>query len=664
MNPGFKLLEKGKFQEAKAFFKVVLKEIPKNKTARLCYGRAVGLSGAPKEATNIFISLLKDYPSDIEVQLNYAESLLWGKKFNKAKKYYTGLVEKHPKNFAALLGFANTLSNLKEYTNALIYVNKALKVSPGNPNAMISKKFIRLGYAYSLQQKQTFKEAIPLLKDNLIDFPNDKQTLVQLANLYIIMKELEKAKDTYITLATSKNDSILSFNGLSLINHLQRNEKQALKIATDNLSMITSTEDIKLIKSAKERYTQALIWNKKFPKAKKYIDNLKQEYPNENWVLALSATLNMYKSEFNDGITTYKTILKNDEKSFDGNLGIANAFFANDNFIGAYRATEKTLDVFPKQKDAIGLQKKLIKRFTPSLEQKIAYSFDSGNNNAITSSTQLKYPLSTKLALLGDYSSKYTENNVVNKNASSNHLKFGINYLLFPGYYLKAGIGINKVKAQLTSYNQFLMDFSINMKPIPLHQIEIGYVKKLEKFNAELLDRKLVSDNIFLNYNLKTHVNLGWYVQYFYTSQNDNNGRHLLFTSLYYTFSEIPVLKGGINYQFITFKNQVPTIYFSPSRFNNAEIFLELLKDENGVTEKKWFYHIGGALGLQKIENDPKQLTYRIQSKLGYKFNNRLLTNLYAQHTNIASATAAGFSFTEVGFRFVWHLSSKTHVFN
>jgi hypothetical protein len=40
-------------------------------------------------------------------------------------------------------------------------------------------------------------------------------------------------------------------------------------------------------------------------------------------VLALAATLAIYKSDFPESITNYENILKNDSKSFDGNLGIA-----------------------------------------------------------------------------------------------------------------------------------------------------------------------------------------------------------------------------------------------------------------------------------------------------------------------------------------------------
>ena len=42
INKGFQLLEKGDFEEAETFFYDYLKVDPENKTAKLCYGRAVG----------------------------------------------------------------------------------------------------------------------------------------------------------------------------------------------------------------------------------------------------------------------------------------------------------------------------------------------------------------------------------------------------------------------------------------------------------------------------------------------------------------------------------------------------------------------------------------------------------------------------------------------
>ena len=119
------------------------------------------------------------------------------------------------------------------------------------------------------------------------------------------------------------------------------------------------------------------------------------------------------------------------------------------------------------------------------------------------------------------------------------------------------------------------------------------------------------------------------------------------------------MFKGGINYQFIAFKNQVPTTYFSPEKFNAVEIFIDLLKDEKSTDTNSWFYSLNAATGFQYIENLKRQSTYRFQAKLGYKISDRILANIYGVKSNIASATAAGFTYTEIGFRLKWHLTKE-----
>lgn len=192
-----------------------------------------------------------------------------------------------------------------------------------------------------------------------------------------------------------------------------------------------------------------------------------------------------------------------------------------------------------------------------------------------------------------------------------------------------------------------------------LQDLEIGYKRDLQNFNTDLIDKQISANNYYLNYNIGSNFKFGWFTQYFYTNQSDNNTRNLLFTSLYYSFLSKPVLKGGFNYQYITFKDQVPTVYFSPSHFNAYELFIELMKDEKNSEVKSIFYNVNGATGYQFIENLDKQLTYRIQANLGYKFTDRLLGNIYGLKSNIASAAVSGFTYTEIGFRLKWLFFSK-----
>ena len=62
MQEGFQYLETGKFDKAEVFFQKILVDYPDNKTANLCYGRAVGLNGNAPKAVGIFTNLLEEYP--------------------------------------------------------------------------------------------------------------------------------------------------------------------------------------------------------------------------------------------------------------------------------------------------------------------------------------------------------------------------------------------------------------------------------------------------------------------------------------------------------------------------------------------------------------------------------------------------------------------------
>ncbi|WP_372754534.1 tetratricopeptide repeat protein [Mariniflexile sp.] len=656
MQEGFTYLETGNYAKAETFFKNILQDYPNNKTAKLCYGRAVGLLGNSKEAVSIFNDLRETYPEDYEVKLNYAESLLWSKNYEGAKTYYEGLIKENNQSFSALLGYANTLSNLKLYDEALIYVNKALNVSPGNENALTSKKFIYLGHAYQNQQAQNYNEAERLLKENLNLFNNDKETLLNLANLYLIANKLEAAKTTYNLLANNPENKLMALNGLALVAHLNGKEKEALKLSEQAFLSLGSGTDSKLVQPTTERYIQALIWNKKYKTANTLISNLIEDKPNENWLLALRATLNIYKSDFKRSVTDYNQILENDSSSFDGNLGKANALKAIGFYDEAYKSAENTLTFYNNQKDALNFIKTLNTNFTPFWETKMSYSFDNGDNEAYAIQTNLEFPTSTKFKWLANYGYRTTSNKVTDNDATSNDFSLGFGYQLLPNIIFKGTAGVTSAKANTSDYTQLVTDITFNIKPFKLQVLDIGYKSEIQSFNAELLDREIVMNNLYANYNLSTNFNLGWFTQYFYTWQNDDNNRNLLFTSLYYNIMSKPSLKAGLNYQYITFKNQVPTIYFSPEKFNAAEIFVNLIKDEAITKSNEWFYELTAATGLQYIENDSSQSTYRIQGKLGYKFTERSLLNLYGTRSNIASATAAGFTFSEIGLRFKWYL--------
>ncbi len=656
MQQGFAYLESGNYKDAKVFFEKVLQEYPENKTAKLCYGRAVGLLGDSEEAIQIFTDLRSKYPDDFEIKLNYAESLLWDRQFEVAETFYEGLVQENPKSFAGVLGYANTLSNLKKYTKALEWVNKALQLSPGNANALTSRKFVRLGYAFTLSQNKQYTEALQLLDENLKDFPEDKDTLLNKANIFLITNQLTEAEQVYQQIATTPRDSIVAFNGLSLVANKQHKPKKALALVELSREKVASyKKDDPLWLATQERYVQALLWNQKYKKAKGELSNLKSGFPDNNKVSSLEATYGMYTSNFGISLDRYSAILSNEASSFDGNLGIANAYRASGNDMKAYEYAFKTLYYYPKQPDAEKLIKTLKISHTPFVEQKTAYTFDNGDNEAFSAGVAVEVPFSARFKTMFRYTYRKTENTRTEVEATSNDVSLGMSYKLSGRVSFLGNIGINNSEAITTDFTQLTAEAVVQTKPFKLQSLDVGYKRELQNFNADLINREIVMNNYFANYNLGTNFRLGWYTQYIYTTQTDDNVRNLLFTSLYYNVLKRPGVKVGANYQYISFKDQVPEIYFSPGTFHLGEVFAELVSN----AENDLFYSLSAALGKQFVDDEDASTTFRAEGKLGYRFTDRFKANLYGKYSNIASATAAGFEFTEFGFVLKWYFLKK-----
>jgi len=659
MDEGFVYLETEKYKEAVSFFENILKEYPDNRTAKLCYGRAIGLSGNSKKAIVVFETLKEKYPNDFEIKLNYAESLLWDKKYEKAELYYENLMVENPKSFSAILGYANTLSNLKKYSKALEKINNALELQQENKNALLSRKYIRLGYAATLVRNKKYAEALILLDKNLIDFPDDIDTLLNKANCYLITEEHTLAEQAYQSVATNPKDSITALLGLSLVAHKMTKNKKALEIATQAREKVKQFEDNKKLHLAvQERYAQALIWNGKFVLAIKNIDSLANVYPNEPRVMGLKATYGMNIGDFEKGIRWYEQILAKQPESFDGNLGIANAYRAIGMDMKSYEFAFRTLFYHPKQKDAERLIKSLQQSHTPFLEAKTSYTFDNGDNKALSFGLGSEVPISARFKVLVDYTFRATDNKRTQSEAKAHSLTFGSSFRLKSNISLESTIGLSSVDARTNTYLEWLGNLVIKTKPLRRQNLDIGYQRQLQNFNADLLNRRLVMNNYLLNYNLGTNFNLGWYTQLMYTAQTDQNTRNLVFTSLYYSLTKQPRIKVGVNYQYLAFKNQVSTVYFSPEQFHLTELFSEVVSD----VLKKWSYKASVALGQQWVEDASASQTYRVEGALVYKPSDNFLMHLYGRYSNVASATAAGFEFTEIGLRLKWSLSSP--VFN
>lgn len=658
MEKGYEYLNDGNYTKAILFFEKIHNQFPKNTTAQICLGRAIGLNGNPKEAQEIFEKLKKEEPKNLEIALNYAESLLWGKSFKKAFYHYKQLIKADPNNFACLLGYANTLTNLKRHKEASDYIQKAMSIKPDDKNAQLSKKYIQLALADQKAKKRKFKEAQSLLLDNLSLFEKDKETMLAQSRIFEQEKKFKYAQDVLKKIIKSKEDSLRFYNKMAWLYHLRNKNKKAEKTSALGFQKITKQTDSLLKIETYKSHIRALIWNGNYKKAEGILarENSIEKTP---WLLKLRAMLYSYRGDLEKALIDYNQLIYLSKSSFDGNFGKASILNGLKREPEAYSAVLNTLKYHKNQKDALALKKSLEKKFSPHVNTNYKRSNDSGKNNAKIYTVELVIPSGGNINWNAKYRNRSTQNTLTQENAITNNLSAGFHYKISPDLDLKSDIGYNAVSSDVKKYIKLITQTELHYQYQRRQHFRIGYRKEMEDFNAALVNLEISKDNFYANYSLETALRIGTFVQYYYTSLSDGNQRDLLFSSIYYSFSQSPALKLGCNYQTFSFDKQVPLNYFSPEEFKNIELFLLLDKSENSGLNNKLFYRLESAVGLQYIENNNRQKTYRIQLLFGYKLSDRLTASTFWLNSNSASTTVAGFDYNEFGFKIKWQLHKK-----
>jgi tetratricopeptide (TPR) repeat protein len=472
--------------------------------------------------------------------------LLWDKNYKTAVNHYKNLVAANPENFACILDYANTLTNLKRHREALEYIEMASRIKPEDTNAKTSKKYIQLAYADTKAKKGEFDEAQKTLTNNLVLFPNDRETLKAKANYYERVKKYKKAEELLKNLATSTSDSIKMYHKMTWLYHLRRKHKKAEKPSVLGFGMIQADIDSVLQKEMKEMHIRALIWNGSYKKAATL---LSKETDTENtlWLLRLRAMLNSYKGALENALEDYEQILALSKESFEGNIGKTLTLKGLHNETKAYSAVLTTLEYHKNQKDALALKKSLEKQFSPYISSDFGKSNDSGKNTAAIYKVALEIPSSTKIRWRANYRNRSTQNTNTREKAITNNVTGGFHYKIALNFELQSNIGYSAVSSDVKKYIKLITQSEAHYQYQRRHHVRIGYSREMEDFNAALVNLEISKENLYANYATETIAGQGAFVQYYYTSLSDGNKRNLLFSSIYYSLLKLPLLKLGCN---------------------------------------------------------------------------------------------------------------------
>ncbi len=661
MQEGFSMLEGGEFADAKVYFEEVLKIEPNNKTAKICFARALGLSGEKEESLLSFKHLQTHYPGDFEILLNLAESFMWNERYAEASQLYSELIDLAPDNFVANLGYANANAALKNNDTALEYIDKSLSVDPENQNAIISKKYILLAISSEYRNKLSYDTSMMHLDTILSNHPDDKEALLNKAVNYLWMDKPHKANKIYQTI-TDKNIEPLEGNiGLSYTNVLLHQKTQARNYA--EIAMLLA-ENPKVTEQNKIRagvnMVNALGFDRKYSQAHDMIDTLMLTYGSDHKDLILArGRMYVWDNETKKGLKYYHFLDSTYAPSFEVKMGLAEAMRGEKKFKEAVAYIDEALKIVPNQPDALRLREVVKDEYRPKLTLDYMYAQDVGDNFAYVSQVKFELGDNGRFRSFIHFTNRKLEQVTELNSAQINSLTIGTKFQASKKLSFFAHMTpFQSSDGDGPSIGQdILLNTGVRYDLNKNQTTGYSFSQEIHNYNADLLRANITMSHHTFFYHIRTPYKIGLYTQFISTTQSDGNLRNLLYASLYYNLAEIPYIKFGINYNVMTHRDQYPNLYFSPDYFQNIEGFVNINNIER--RKNKIIYDLTIALGQQTTRESPSEFTRRVDAKLGYRFNESSYLVGYYRHSNASQTTVTGFSYTAIGLQAVYTFGRK-----
>lgn len=649
MDEGFAMLETQAYGEAAEFFSNVLDKEPENKTARICYGRAVGLGGDTSKGLEVFTSLKDDFPLDYEVQLNLAEALMWKKAYKEAYEVYEQLLVTDSTNYVANLGFANANASLKNNVNALAYINKAIAIDSENQGAKISKKYILLALADDARKVWDYELAHNYLDQVFILYPDDKDGLLNRANIFLSDQKINSARNTFQKLLDIDLAPIDALMGLSYTSLLKGKHKNSLAFAKEGVLKaveLSVAPDLYLRAAINE--VNALAINKKFKDAGRKLQVLEESYPDDLQVQLAMARIKVWNKKEKEGLAIYEQLTTLYPESFELEMGKAEAYRSLKERNKAINYVAKALEVVHNQPDAYRLLQELKAEGRSVLTLDGTRSSDVGGNDAQEGMLHLETGFGDKHRVFFMYKNRDATQNVQAIKSNQQVLMIGDSWTYNSKLRFHGSIGKVFGNSNENSQNSTLLNVGANMNLLKQHEIGFKYGREAHNYTVDLINSGIIMNNVTTSYSFLSNVGVGLYSHYLHTFQTDGNKRDILFSSLYYNIKSNPFFKIGTNLSKVMYDHKASELYFSPSDLRSGEIFFE---SNNFSSKSRFNYRLFVSVGKQKIEEQETQSTRRIEALFGYLLSPTFQLQSYYTNSNAAESNAIGFSHTSYGIR-------------
>ena len=650
MQQGFELLNSGSFQEASVFFEEVLDQYPQNKTANICYGRAIGLNGESSKAIVLFLDLKKRHPSDTEVDLNLAEAYMWEKRYQEAEEIYSKIVQQDPNNFTANLGLANAYSSLNRSVIAFQHIQQALTIEPENQSARISKKYILLALAEKSKITHKYSKALDLLNEIKEMFPMDREAMLNEAICYLWKDDPKAASKIYEQLLIEEIDPFEAQMGLSYTSTLMGKKQKALEHADKALSLTDPDSNPNQYRRASLNKINCLAIRKDFDEAEVSLNSYLEKSDDNRSFRISQARMSLWNFEVNESLKLFEQLNEEYPNDFEILMALAETHKTLKNYKKSIQYIDQALEIIPNQADALRMKEQVKAQYAPGIfangfrSQDVASNQNTGlDANFVFGSDELiRSNLHFQLNTLSNPETQQNASQYLMKYEASHDINYRLN--IHGGIQASLATDNNEFKEE-----NILLNTGLRYKLNKNSNVAYEFLQEQFNFNVELLKSGIRMDHHKIVFNQSNQHGTGFFAQYIHSTQTDENKRNLFSASLYQHLLRRPIIQVGLNYTSLQFKFEVPELYFSPSQYNAYEAFFKV--NNFDLHRSKFLYHAFVAPGLQQVNRGNLEASLRIEADIGYRLLNDNKILLYYRYSSLDQTTSVGFTWSAIGIK-------------
>ena len=484
-----------------------------------------------------------------------------------------------------------------------------------------------------LRSEEKFLEAIACLDSILVSNPKDAPILLFKGDLSLQAKEFDQAVTTYQALLPLNYEATITRINLSYALFMGRNPGKALNAAQNAWAQDS------LHKGAVVNYFNAMLWNVKTKEAGNFL-NENQSLVDRDQYLVMQARLYSTSGNYRLGLSYYDSLVQEFPKSY---------------YIQEYsevligkKMWERAETVLKNMGDSLSASQKqkiegmLADAGLHTAGIQLGYFEDIGGNRRLEQGVFWRNEQKSKLQA-GVRAGSHQVTSPEDQFTRSNFLAATLGYRWSPALESQGEVVAQQVSPDTgDSYSGLTGKFETRFQPHDRRMFGVFYSSELLNFTADLLGKNIRSQNLGYITHLMLDGKTGIFSQGSYGTINDGNSRLQFFGSLYRVLRTEPTLKTGFNFSALTYSETETTLYFAPDRFLSTELFVDYSTPMPLVS--KLVAKFQGAAGLQKIESQDWEPTYRAQLEFIYRLSG-FDFGLNGQFSNVASASGTGYRF-------------------